>query len=119
VTKLTPAVLSRADVVGLTNVVTAGDASGMYVENSDGLVIFVKNGNAGATKYVDLTFGTTLDGITQTPRRITLEAYPNGNRLLGPFPPDLFGNAADGGRVYITPESSDVLFRAISVPPVE
>lgn len=91
-TQLTSVVVNRlvANGVDLTAALTAVDAAnGNSFANSGDTLLRVKNGS-GAPVTVTIAYPSPVDGQTVPSRTYSIPAT-TGDRLLGPFPPALFG----------------------------
>ncbi len=83
-----PQVISRT---GLAEVFTAADnVNGETCPNNGQLAIHVKNTGAGPCT-VSLTIPNTVDGQT-VPVKTVIVPITTGDRLIGPFPPGIYGD---------------------------
>jgi hypothetical protein len=93
-TALTSVVVNRtvANGVDLTAALTAADGTnGNTFANSGDTLLRVKNAS-GSPVTVTVAFAAAVDGQTVAARTYSIPAT-TGDRLLGPFPPALFGTS--------------------------
>jgi len=107
-TAITPQQISRS---ALTPTYAAGDsANGHSYPNGGSEFLHVKTGGTGTT--VTVKNPTTVDGLTVPDRTYVLGT--NTERMIGPFPPNLY-NQADGN-VYVDLSSATTVTLAVFRP---
>lgn len=89
--------------LGLAPVYAAAAGGGDKIPGSDAdTFIHVKNGSGGALTVTVVTPGTVVGSGGLAVADVAVSVPAGGERMIGPFPPDIYGNPADAGKVAIT-----------------
>ncbi len=93
---LTTQKITRA---GLTPAFVAANAGGDKFIPDDDVYVEIINGGGGSITATFVTPGD-VDGEAVADRAVAVAA--SGRKKIGPFPKNIFGNNADGGKCAIT-----------------
>lgn len=75
---------------GLALAFTAANVDGHSVLNTGKVLLYVKNGAAAAINVTVQTPGTADDGLAIADKIVSIPA--TGERVLGPYPPPIYGD---------------------------
>lgn len=95
VTTLTVQDIARS---GLTPALAAANTDGSYVPNNGRVFLQVKNA-AGSSITVTVASQKTILGLAVADVTVTVPAT-TGDKMIGPFPPDVFNDAQ--GQITVT-----------------